>query len=395
MVPVSLYFNFKDILRSPRIALSGKKIWIFITGNLIGYLFYWIISYLSLVLSGYNLSDAFSNFGLYPHIFNIGASSNSIFIYSLGLIVWISLLFISSTAVSRVILEELNGNHLFSITDAWIFSLKHWKTSIFTPLTIMFIIITLLILGIFFTMLSSIPYAGSIIYFSLFPIIFFGSVFITYTAIVLVNSLIYSPAIIASYEEDIMGTIFQSYSISWAQPWRVITYNIIILILIIIGVEVFSWFCISSCSLIYFISKNSFISGENLNSIINLSFELVLPKNIIDNIFYIRSIINIDNNYLSIILNIFEKQKLTFGQTSSLDLISSMLLSSFLFIILLSIFSYALSIFCVGQTISFLIFKKLTDDDDILKRSRDNSIEDDKNEFFNKNFKLHQLKNKS
>ena len=395
MVPVSLYFNFKDILRSPRIALSGKKIWIFITGNLIGYLFYWIISYLSLVLSGYNLSDAFSNFGLYPHIFNIEASSNSIFIYSLGLIVWISLLFISSTAVSRVILEELNGNHLFSITDAWIFSLKHWKTSIFTPLTIMFIIITLLILGIFFTMLSSIPYAGSIIYFSLFPIIFFGSVFITYTAIVLVNSLIYSPAIIASYEEDIMGTIFQSYSISWAQPWRVITYNIIILILIIIGVEVFSWFCISSCSLIYFISKNSFISGENLNSIINLSFELVLPKNIIDNIFYIRSIINIDNNYLSIILNIFEKQKLTFGQTSSLDLISSMLLSSFLFIILLSIFSYALSIFCVGQTISFLIFKKLTDDDDILKRSRDNSIEDDKNEFFNKNFKLHQLKNKS
>mgnify|MGYP003967896115 FL=1 len=395
MVPVSLYFNFKDILRSPRIALSGKKIWIFITGNLIGYLFYWIISYLSLVLSGYNLSDAFSNFGLYPHIFNIGASSNSIFIYSLGLIVWISLLFISSTAVSRVILEELNGNHLFSITDAWIFSLKHWKTSIFTPLTIMFIIITLLILGIFFTMLSSIPYAGSIIYFSLFPIIFFGSVFITYTAIVLVNSLIYSPAIIASYEEDIMGTIFQSYSISWAQPWRVITYNIIILILIIIGVEVFSWFCISSCSLIYFISKNSFISGENLNSIINLSFELVLPKNIIDNIFYIRSIINIDNNYLSIILNIFEKQKLTFGQTSSLDLISSMLLSSFLFIILLSIFSYALSIFCAGQTISFLIFKKLTDDDDILKRSRDNSIEDDKNELFNKNFKLHQLKNKS
>ena len=255
MVPINLHFNFKDILRSPRIALSGKKIWIFITGNLIGYLFYWFISYLSLSLSGYNLSNGINKFGLYPHIFNIEASFYSIFIYSFGIIIWVFLLFISSTAVSRVTLQELNGNHLFSISDAWIFSLKHWKTSIFTPITIIFIIITLLILGVFFTLLNSIPYAGSIIYFSLFPIIFIGSVFIIYTALVLINSLIYSPAIIASYEEDIMGTIFQSYSISWAQPWRVITYNIIILTLIIIGVEVFSWFCMSSYSLIYLIAK--------------------------------------------------------------------------------------------------------------------------------------------
>ena len=396
MVPINLYFNFKDILRSPRIALSGKKIWIFITGNLIGYLFYWIFSYLSLLLSGYNLSNALSNFGLYPHIFNIGASSNSIFIYFLGLILWIFILFISSTATSRVILEELNGNHLFSISDAWIFSLKHWRTSTFTSITIVFIIITLLILGTFFTSMSSIPYAGSIIYFSLLPIIFFGSVFIIYTALVLINSLIYSPVIIASYEEDIMGTIFQSYSISWAQPWRVITYNIIILFLIIIGVETFSWFCINSYSLIYLISKHSFFWEESFNNIINLSFELVLPNYIIDNILHIRSnIINIDHNYFSIIHNVFEKQRSTIEQASTLDFISSILLSSFLFIILLSIISYSLSIFCVGQTISFLIFKKLTDDDDILQRFRDNHIENDKDKFFDKSFKLHQLKNKS
>jgi len=385
MVPINLYFNFKDIFRSPRIALSGKKIWIFTTGNLIGYLFYWFISYLSLSLSGYNLSNSINKFGLYPHIFNIEASFYSIFIYSFGIIIWIFLLFIASTAVSRVTLQELNGNHLFSISDAWIFSLKHWKTSIFTPLTIIFIIITLLILGIFFTFLNSIPHAGSIIYFSLFPIIFFGSVFIIYTALVLINSLIYSPAIISSYEEDIMGTIFQSYSISWAQPWRVITYNFIILTLIIIGVEVFSWFCMSSCSLIYLIAKHSFFSGENFNNIINLSFELVFPNYIIDNILYIRSIIiNTDYNYFSIIHKIFKIQESTIEQTYILDFICSILLSSFLFIILLSMISYSLSIFCVGQTLSFLIFKKLTDDDDILRRFRDEQIENDKDDFFEK-----------
>ena len=382
MVPIKLYFNYKDILISPRIALSGKKIWTILTGNLIGYLLYWVVSYLSLFLSEYNLVDSINKFGLYPHIFNYGASSSSILVYSIGVFIWIAFIFISFTAVSRITLEELNGNYLFSISDAWIFSLKHWKTIIFTPLTIIFIICILLIIAVLMTFMHFIPYAGSIIFTVLLPIIFIGSVFIIYTTFVLISSLIYGSAIIAAYEEDIMGTIFQSYSISWAQPWRVIIYNIIILILTIIGVEAFSWFCLSGYGLIYLISNNSFISGFNFNNVMSFSFELVFPNHIIDNILYLRSyILNIDYNYFLIIHNIFEDRQATIEQISSLDFTNSILLSSFLFLILLSILSYWLSIFCVGQTISFLIFKKLTDDDDILYRFRKNQIPDDFNQF--------------
>lgn len=382
MVPIKLYFNYKDILVSPRIALSGKKIWTILTGNLIGYLFYWAVSYLSLFLSEYNLVDSINKFGLYPHIFNSGASSISILVYSLGLFIWIAFIFISLTAVSRITLEELNGNHLYLISDAWIFSLKHWKTIIFTPLTIIFIICILLIIAFLMTFMHFIPIAGSIIFTVLLPIIFIGSVFIIYTSFVLISSLIYGSAIIAAYEEDIMGTIFQSYSISWAQPLRVIIYNIIILILTIIAVEAFSWFCLSSYGLIYLISNNSFISEFNFNNVMNFSFELVFPNHIIDNILYLRSyILNIDYNYFSIIHNIFEQRQVTIEQISSLDFTNSILLSSFLFLVLLSILSYWLSIFCVGQTISFLIFKKLTDDDDILYRFRKNQITDDFNQF--------------
>ena len=371
---------------SPRIALSGKKIWTILTGNLIGYLSYWIISYLSLFLSGHNLLSSINKYGLYPHIFNSGTSSSSILVYSIGLLIWITFISISFTAVSRITLEELNGNHLFSISDAWIFSLKHSQTIIFTPLTIIFIIFTLLIITILLTLLYSIPYAGSIIITSLFPIFFVGSVFIIYTALVLTNSLIYSSAIIASYEEDIMGTIFQSYSITWSQPWRVITYNFILLILIVIGLVVYSWFCINSYGLIYLIYNHSFIFGDSFKSIMSFSFELVFPNYIIDNILFLQShIINTDHNYLSIINNIFEKQRTTNIQFSSLDYINSILSSSFLFIILLSIISYCLSIFCVGQTISFLIFKKLTDDDDILYRFRKNQTADDLDQFSDEN----------
>jgi len=49
MTPYNLNFNYKDLFLSPRIALSGKKIWIFLTANLFGFITYWIFTYLSML----------------------------------------------------------------------------------------------------------------------------------------------------------------------------------------------------------------------------------------------------------------------------------------------------------------------------------------------------------
>ncbi len=387
MTPVSLYFNLKDIFLAPRIALSGKKIWIFVTGNLIGFMSYWIMSYVSILISGYNFLAALNDFGMYPHIYNIPSSLGSSFFYSLGLIVWISLLFISSTAVSRVTLEELSGNHLFSISNAWKFSLQHWKTSVFCHITIIFIIFTLCLIGTFIALLSSTPYIGPLTFSSLFPIIFLGSVFIIYTILVLFNSLIYTPAIISTYEEDIMGTIFQSYSISWSQPWRIIAYNIIISILILTGLEIFSWFCINGYNLISLIFGHKAFLGNIFFKITNFSFNIVFSNHVFDYILDLRSnLFNFDKNSFSVIPNIIEFKEQTMALGYDMYFICSILLSIFLFIIVLSVFSYCLSIFSVGQTISFIIFKKLSDDDDIIKRFNKDQTKSNSEDFFDKDF---------
>ena len=47
------------------------------------------------------------------------------------------------------------------------------------------------------------------------------------------------------------------------------------------------------------------------------------------------------------------------------------------FLIGLSIFSYGISILTVGQSLIFLIFKKISDEDDIIMRSdKDDDLED-------------------
>ena len=64
-----LYYDYRDLFRSPRLALSGKKIWIFIVGNLIGFISYWILSYASLIISGMSLQGSIDKYGLYPCLF--------------------------------------------------------------------------------------------------------------------------------------------------------------------------------------------------------------------------------------------------------------------------------------------------------------------------------------
>jgi hypothetical protein len=54
MGPMKLHFDIRDIFRAPRLALSGKKIWIFIVGNIVGYVSYWILTYVAFALAGMN-----------------------------------------------------------------------------------------------------------------------------------------------------------------------------------------------------------------------------------------------------------------------------------------------------------------------------------------------------
>ena len=66
MQPMKLYFDVRDVFRAPRLALSGKKIIIFIQANVSGYVAYWIFNYLGAMVNGMSFTDTWLLFGLYP-----------------------------------------------------------------------------------------------------------------------------------------------------------------------------------------------------------------------------------------------------------------------------------------------------------------------------------------
>ena len=62
---------------------------------------------------------------------------------------------------------------------------------------------------------------------------------------------------------------------------------------------------------------------------------------------------------------------------SGAETFSGLILSFVLFLILLSVLSYGLSVLSVGETIMFVIFKKNSDDDNLLDRKDEDELEEE------------------
>lgn len=354
MGSIKLYFDVRDIFRAPRLALSGKKIWIFIVGNLGGFILYWIFSYLALALAGESFTSALAKHGLYPCLFGYEAEWYAWVTYFIGVEAWIIAIYLAATAVSRVTLKQLKGNDFFSAGDAWTFVQKHWHPVAFAPLSITLIIVFFMSFAGAFAFMGKIPYVGEFLFAVPYLFYFFGSVFTIYTAFVLLVSLHYTPAIVGTYEEDTMGTVFQSYSITWSQPWRVIAYHIVLIVLLIIAIPIFTFFWYAGYGLVNYVFACEWFMGGKLTGIMDYAVSLVCPV--------IPSVS---------------------GLLSGTESVAGVILAISLFLIGLSIFSYGLSIVSVAETIMFIIFKKKSDDDDLLERKDEDELEEDMDDDFN------------
>ena len=383
MGPMDLYFDVRDIFRAPRLALSGKKIWIFMIGNLAGFTLYWIFSYLSLALAGMSFGDALNQYGLYPCLYGNEAGWVAWVTYFIGLDAWIITIYLASTAVSRVTLKQLKGNDFFSAGDAWAYVQKHWHPIVFAPISIVLIIAFFLVFSGIFALMGKIPYLGEFLFAVPYLFYFFGSVFTIYTLFVLIISLHYTPAIVGAYEEDTMGTVFQSYSITWSQPWRVIGYHLVLIPLIEISVILFSWFWVAGYGLINYVFGCNWFMGAKLSGMVNYATSLVYPD-------WLCSFIAGCSGCLTACLTACFSGCLSFfncsipaasGTLSGSETVASVLLAISIFLVGLSVLSYCLSIISVGETLMFIIFKKKSDDDDLLQRKDEDELEEDDDDF--------------
>ena len=365
-----LYFDIRDIFRTPRLALSGKKIWVHLVGLGLGWAIYLIFSYLALIANGQTITEIWNVHFLFPCLWNVNLPITwyAWLIYWIGLLFWVIIFFLASLAVSRITYKQLKGDEFYSSGDSIKYIKKHGAAVIMGPVSILIIMAFFIIMAIVAAWIAKWPVLDILFLGLPYLLYFIVAIFVVYTAIVFMVSLILAPSIVGTAEEDTMETVFQSYSTLWAQPWRLVFYEAIVVALGALATFIYSYAMIVGYRFFNLIFGQSWLMGGKLSRITEQASS------------YIFGVNSPLTPFISKIFNLFTPASLGMVRPlylTSTDIITIVMLTLALLIIGGSAIAYLLSNFSVGQSLIYIILRKKKDDEDLVERKDEDELEEE------------------
>ncbi len=365
MGPINLYFDVRDIFRAPRLALSGKKIWTMMEATFVGYVIYFLFSYFALLAKGESFGELWENFGIFPppaalQTITMGIEETgwgATILSVIGILAGLVCFVLGATAVARITYKQLKGDEFYSSRDAWRFVKKHWHAPVFTHVSILIIAAFFVIMAVIFALIGKIPYLGELFFGIPYLFWFAGSVFVVYTMVVVIISIFFTHAIVGAMEEDTMGAVFQNYSITWSQPWRIVLYFPLIYLLVAIGGAIFYFFMTQGYNLVNIVFGREWLMGEKLARMIGWV---------------------VGETFISGPATLIGWAAPDFFLTEpagAMEYVGGAFIAVSIFIVFWAILSYAFCIEVAGQTIALVIFKKRSDDDNLLERKDEEELE--------------------
>ncbi len=365
-----LQFDCRDMFRAPRLALSFQRIWIQFVGLVVGFLGYLVFTYLSFIASGLGLSAGWKKYGLLPCLVTEHAAWYSYIIFAVGAIWLIVVYFVTATAVSRATYMLLKGNNFYTWREAFAFAIKKTSSIVLSPISLVILIALIAFGGAVVGWLGKIPYVGEFGITIFTPIWFFTSLLLVFMGIVVIVATIVSPAILATTDDDAFESVFQSFSIVWSQPWRLIFYQAINAILAIFAFVVLA-----------FLSKKAFIVMDRI-------FAATMGadyQNISAHAMYLLStwlafsIIWVEQLFGNLAPWIYFSREFVPLSLPMYQIVASHIFALWLVAIGGFVLSYGLSALNVGHTLAYLIIRKKKDDENLLER-KDREEEEEEEE---------------
>ncbi len=244
-----MQFKFTDIYQVRNYGFSLRRIGIHLIGILLAYLIYEILIYLSLVIEGGSEVAKFWNaYGILPIPPFIPTELTSLTTSAmwLGLIIFASIFYLVSTMASKITIEQLRGDIFFSIRNSIKYIKQKWLTVFGSYLGLLAFILLLLLIPVSIGLLGKIPLVGkSILTISsiFIPIAFILGLLTVLSIAVFISSLFFVPAVVSTTGADAFETIYQLFAMLWNQPWRLVSYGLLLLLLKLILVPIWTVFC--------------------------------------------------------------------------------------------------------------------------------------------------------
>jgi hypothetical protein len=358
---VKLYFDFRDVFRSPRIALSLQRIWIQFVGLAVGYAAYLIFTYLALVAAGKGLTDMWDKWGLFPCLWaeTGGIPWYSWLLYAIGLAVLVVAWWIAATAVSRATFKLLKGDSFYTWKEAYQFAFKKLPSVVMAPVGIGLMAFAFVVGAWFVGLLGRIPYVGEL-GLSLFTFFWVAAaLLLVFLIVVTIVSAVIAPPVLATTDEDAFETIFQSFSVTWSQPWRFVVYQALSIVLSLVAFGILAWFVKKAVVLM-----NALFAFGMGGKYVNLASH---------GQYLVQKWAFLSQDWIEAIFRRFAPHIYFAREFYALELPTVLNISAYIFAISLVVagawvVSYGLSTFNVGNTIIYVVLRKKKDDENLLER---------------------------
>ena len=368
---VKLHFDYRDLFRSARLAFSIQRVWINFIGLFFGFLLYDVLTYVSFLTASQGFIPMWERFGLFPCLFGIGGPWYSWVIYAIGVLLLIAIVLLTNTAVSRAVYMNLKGETFYTWKEAFGFSLKRWGSVLAAPTAIIGIIVFFGVGAIIMGLLGRIPYVGELGTGLMTLFYMSSSLFVFFLILVLFVAFLFVPSIIATTDEDAFEAVFQSFSISTGQPWRIIAYGVVVAAIEILGFVILAWAVKEAFLIFNFLFLIGM--GDKFSDLMNNGMALIQGW-VYPTLNWIQYAFGDMSRYFYFARDFVPK-----------ELSAVMQISAWFFAVLMGvvgglIVSYAEAIGNSGLTLVYLIMRKHQDDENLLERKEEEEEESSEEE---------------
>ncbi|MEO0236359.1 MAG: hypothetical protein ABIM42_06320 [candidate division WOR-3 bacterium] len=367
---VSLSFSFRDIWSGIRYSFSFKKLWTQLQGLVIGAVLYSVFAYLALMVSGLSLKEIWESWRFIPLPF--GESFNFIgkILLAIGVILFVISNYIYAVAVGKITFEQLKGDEFFEVGEAFKFARRKGWPVITAPLSILFVIVFILLLGVILGLFGKIPFVGEIILliFAIPAIVM--CFFLVYLFFAFLLSWILSPAVVSSSESDTFDTLFEVFSTLNEQPFRFVLYQVYTGIIALFTSSFFAWALGRAAWIMDKVLSISWLMGDKFRTIVTIG-KYYLPSS---PVYYLVS------PFLNLlgVSGILNAEYVLPHATVTAHLVGFFFGIGF-YIMIFLVLAQFINSWTVGTLISYLVIVKKKDDLDLLelKKEEPNKVDEE------------------
>ncbi len=352
----TLRYDFWDILRAPRLALSGKYLLAQARPLVYAYITYLALTYLAMLLEGGTIAELWNDHSLFPFV-GLGLSHWYAWaIWAVGIIIAAGFYDYGNMTVAKLALEELKGNVFYPRCQAAAEARSNLRPLWVAGILLVVLIVVLSLIQGLIGLVVLIPYAGEIIYAVIYAVPFvLWSLFVVFLAFGFVTSVLTLPAIVTAREKDAFGATFYIYNVIWTQPLRWMSQTAVGLVMAKLGIFVFGYFLMRALQLTYF--TTSLISGEKVKSIVSTGYGTLAPVQEILRFF--TSLY--PGSSIDWLPSAVRGLEFSLASQSPTETVASAIIAVTLVVVWIVVISYGVNIITCSQLLGFIYVRKCED----------------------------------